>query len=210
MPANQDTPSDADRPKEPLHVSAVLVASQRALLNALDALGFPEEDDRLVEQEGRLGFITCSHERDCDDMFALIAELSARNESWEIEFAVDVAPGRAVFHTLARHRPITGVEQEIETPDARAQDAAAAGSVHDLDNPGEREAFRKKMQRNKAADMFAQIGSGEDGRARARIVQRNPRRVLAEATAADEPRLRAALREVMPNIMFSMSRRPST
>ncbi len=61
------------------------------------------------------------------------------------------------------------------------------------------------MQRTKAA-VFAEIGPGEDGRARA--LQRNPRRLLADATAADEPRLRAALREIMPNIMFSMSRRP--
>ena len=204
MAANDGT-DEAPPAKAPLHVSAVLVASERALLNALEALGFPEEDDRLVQQEGRLGFITCSHERDCDDLYALIGELSARNETWEIEFAVDVAPGRALFHTLARHRPVGAVEQEVEP---REEDATgSAGAAHDLDNGAERDALARKMQRVKTA-VFAEIGSGEDGRARARILQRNPRRLLADATAADEPKLRQALREIMPNIMFSLSRRP--
>jgi hypothetical protein len=207
MSENPEGPIEASPPKAPLHVSAVLVASERALLNALEALGFAEEDDRLVQQEGRLGFITCSHERDCDDLYALIAELSARNETWEIEFAVDTAPGRAIFHTLSRHRPVGALEQEIEVPDQGAAGAETAGSPHDLDAPAERAALAKKMQRAKTA-LFAEIGPGEDGRARARILQRNPRRALAEATAADEPRLRAALREIMPNIMFAMSRRP--
>ena len=58
-----------------IHVTAVLVASIRAMSNALEALGFPDEDNRIVEQDGRFGFVTCSHEHDCDDMFALIAEL---------------------------------------------------------------------------------------------------------------------------------------
>ena len=206
MAANDGT-GEAPPTKAPLHVSAVLVASERALLNALDALGFPEEDDRLVQQEGRLGFITCSHERDCDDLYALIGELSARNETWEIEFAVDVGPGRALFHTLARHRPVGAVEQEVEPHEEEAAGNAATGAAHDLDNNAERDALARKMQRVKTA-VFAEIGSGEDGRARARILQRNPRRLLADATAADEPKLRAALREIMPNIMFSLSRRP--
>jgi len=205
MAANPTGTDEAGAAKAPLHVSAVLVASERALLNALEALGFAEEDDRLVQQEGRLGFITCSHERDCDDLYALIAELSARNETWEIEFAVDTAPGRAIFHTLTRHRPVGAVEQEIETP--AEETAEAPRAPHDLDNTAERDQLARKMQRVKTA-VFAEIGSGEDGRARARILQRNPRRLLADATAADEPRLRAALREIMPNIMFSMSRRP--
>ena len=63
----------ADASPAPLHVTSVLVASIRAMSNALDTLGFPEEDDRVVDQDGRLGFVTCSHEADCDDMFALIA-----------------------------------------------------------------------------------------------------------------------------------------
>jgi hypothetical protein len=59
-----------------LHVTTLLVASRRALDNALSELGFPEDDDRIVEHDGRLAFLTSSHEEDCDDMFALIIELS--------------------------------------------------------------------------------------------------------------------------------------
>ena len=61
-----------------LHVTTLLVASRRALDNALSELGFAEDDDRIVEHDGRLAFLTCSHEEDCDDMFALISELSSR------------------------------------------------------------------------------------------------------------------------------------
>src|SRR5262252_3514374 len=68
-----------------LHVTTLLVASRRALDNALSELGFAEDDDRVVEHDGRLAFLTCSHEEDCDDMFALIAELSSRGESWELQ-----------------------------------------------------------------------------------------------------------------------------
>ena len=75
-------------------------------MNALDALGFPEEDDRVVEQDGRLGFMTCTHEADCDDMFALIGELASRGETWEIQFRIDVSATSAIFHTLSRYRPI--------------------------------------------------------------------------------------------------------
>src|ERR1700761_549335 len=104
---NGDTdqnPTGADVPA-PLHVTAVLVASIRAMSNALDALGFPEEDDRVVDQDGRLGFVTCTHETDCDDMFALIAELSSSGESWEIQFQADLAPEKILALTLTRHRP---------------------------------------------------------------------------------------------------------
>src|SRR5512147_3134864 len=76
----------ADAQLTPIHVTAVLVASVRAMSNALDALGFAEEDNRIVEQDGGFGFVTCSHEQDCDDMFALIAELSSSGETWEIQF----------------------------------------------------------------------------------------------------------------------------
>src|SRR5512144_825232 len=85
--SNRDSNGDADggdAQRPPIHVTAVLVASVRAMSNALAALGFPEEDNRIVEQDGGFGFVTCSHEQDCDDMFALIAELSSSNETWEI------------------------------------------------------------------------------------------------------------------------------
>jgi hypothetical protein len=91
--SNRDSNGDADADAQltPIHVTAVLVASVRAMSNALDALGFPEEDNRIVEQDGRFGFVTCSHEHDCDDMFALIAELSSSGETWEIQFQADLA-----------------------------------------------------------------------------------------------------------------------
>ena len=94
-------------------MTAVLVASVRAMSNALDALGFAEDDDRIVEQDGRFGFVTCSHEPDCDDMFALIAELSSSGETWEIQFRADLAPDRVLSHTLSRHRSIVAHEQQV-------------------------------------------------------------------------------------------------
>src|ERR1700733_9898927 len=205
-----DGPDRPEAPPMPMHVNAILMASSRAMTNALDALGFPEEDDRVVEQDGRLGFMTCTHEADCDDMFALIGELASRGETWEIQFRIDISQTSAIFHTLSRYRPIAGVEHAMELPeeDGAAPNAPAFGS-HDLDTAPGGASFRREMRRIKAADVFAEIGAGRDGRAHARIVQRNPRRLLAEATAADEPALRVTLREVIPNVMFSVGRRPS-
>jgi hypothetical protein len=51
---SRDSDSDADGADAqltPIHVTAVLVASVRAMSNALDALGFDEEDNRIVEQD---------------------------------------------------------------------------------------------------------------------------------------------------------------
>src|SRR5437660_4635673 len=104
-----------------LHVTTLLVASRRALDNALAELGFPEDDDRVVEHDGRLAFLTCSHEEDCDDMFALITELSARGESWELQSRIDAEAGRAIYQSLARHRAVEAVDatvDEDEEPDA--------------------------------------------------------------------------------------------
>ena len=50
--SNRDSNGDADGADAqltPIHVTAVLVASVRAMSNALDALGFAEDDDRIVE-----------------------------------------------------------------------------------------------------------------------------------------------------------------
>src|SRR5712675_2297501 len=96
-----------------LHVTTLLVASRRALDNALAELGFAEDDDRVVEHDGRLAFLTCSHEEDCDDMFALITALSARGESWEFLSRVDAEPGRAVFQSFARYRPVEAVDAAV-------------------------------------------------------------------------------------------------
>ena len=206
-------PSDGterpETPPAPMHVNAILMASSRAMSNALDALGFPEEDDRVVEQDGRLGFMTCTHEADCDDMFALISELAARGETWEIQFRVDISPTTAIFHTLSRSRPIAAVEHAVELPEEEGTPGVPAFGSHDLDTAPGGAAFRREMRRIKAADVFAEIGAGRDGRAHARIVQRNPRRLLAEASASDEPALRTTLREAIPNVMFSVGRSPS-
>src|SRR3982751_5588560 len=101
-----------------LHVTVLLVASRRALDNALGELGFAEDDDRVIEHDGRLAFLTCTHEVDCDDLFALIAELSARGESWELQSRIDTESGRAIFQSMSPHRPVealdTPVEEDVE------------------------------------------------------------------------------------------------
>src|SRR4051794_2654716 len=104
--AEKEAPEAARR----LHVTVLLVASRRALDNALGELGFAEDDDRVIEHDGRLAFLTCTHEEDCDDLFALVTELSARGESWELQSRIDTEAGRAVYQSLARHRPVEAAE----------------------------------------------------------------------------------------------------
>src|SRR5258707_3277030 len=94
------------------HVMTLLVASHRALNNALDDLGFEENDDRVVEHDGRLAFVTCSHEPDCDDLFALIAELAPRGEDWELLSRLDVDGKQATLHSLIRPRPLESLYTE--------------------------------------------------------------------------------------------------
>ncbi len=201
-----EAPEQPAAPPPSMHVAAVLVASARALNNALDDLGFPETDDRIVELDGRLGVVTCSHERDSDDLFALIAELAGRGETWELQFRIDVSPTRSIFHTLSRHQPISAVEEEIQPRPEQEAGTGTRQPAHDLDTDAGAAAFRNAVRRVKAAEVFAEIGSNRAGKATAWIVQRSPRRILSEATAADEPTLRAALREVIPNVMFSVTR----
>ena len=93
----------ASRDNARLHVSTLLIATSRALNNALDQLGFAENDDRVIEHEGKLAFIVCSHDADCDDLFALITELSARGESWELQFRIDTGENRAIFQLSLIH-----------------------------------------------------------------------------------------------------------
>jgi hypothetical protein len=196
----KDAPGEAK-----LHVSTLLVASERALNNALDELGFGEDDDRIVDHEGRLAFITCSHDQDCDDLFALISELAVRGESWELQFRIDTGEGRAIFQTLARHRPVEAIDAEL-APEAEGVDADVP--THDLDTEEGTAAFRKALRRLDPAAVFATIGAGASGRASAVILRRNPRRAVVGATAADEATLRAAIREELPNVMFSVAMRP--
>ncbi len=196
----------ADKPAEPakLHVSTLLIASERALTNALDELGFAEDDDRIIEYEGRFAFITCSHDADCDDLFALISELSGRGESWELQFRIDTGEGRAIFQRLARHQRVEAIDSDLPPePEETAEDLP----VHDLDGDAGRASLRKALSRVDPAGVYATIRSGPQGRAIAVIVRRNPRRALAMAGAADEASLRAAIREILPNVMFAVAMR---
>lgn len=188
-----------------LHVSTLLIASERALTNALEELGFAEDDDRVVQHEGRLAFLTCSHDSDYDDLFALISELAARGETWELQFRVDTGEGRAVFQRLARHQPVEAVDAELPP---ETEEADKELPVHDLDEERGRAQLKKALNRVDAAGVFATIRSGPGDRATAVILRRNPRRALAMAQAADEASLRSAIREVLPNVMFSVTMKP--
>src|ERR1700755_2844435 len=105
-----------------LHVTVLLVASRRALDMALDELGFAEDDDRVIEHDGRLAFLTCTHEADCDDLFALIAEWSAPGASWELQSRTATEAGRAIFKACARHRPVEAVDTAVEEDPEPAAD----------------------------------------------------------------------------------------
>src|SRR6266576_2114329 len=181
-----------------LHVTTLLVASRRALDNALAELGFAEDDDRIVEHDGRLAFLTCTHEDDCDDMFALITELSARGETWELQSRIDTEAGRAIYQSLGRYRPVED-EPEPETPET---------PFHDVETAEGLQALKRILKRIEPADAFATIRPGRDGRVTARILRRGSRRLLAAATAADEAKLRGVLREILPNVMLDVAMKP--
>ncbi|HLJ65486.1 MAG TPA: hypothetical protein VKT70_15340 [Stellaceae bacterium] len=189
-----------------LHVSTLLVASERALYNALSELGFPENDDRIIEHEGRLAFLTCSHDPDCDDLFALIQELAARGESWELQFRVDTGEGRAIFQRLSRHQSVEAVDAMLPPEGNESGETLPA---HDLDTDAGRKGLRKALTRIDSAEAFATIRSLANGRASAIILRRAPRGTLAVAEAADEASLRQAIREILPTVMFSVAMKPS-
>lgn len=197
---------DASRDNAKLHVSTLLVASERALTNALDELGFAEDDDRVIEHEGRLAFVTCSHDTDCDDMFALISELAARGETWELQFRVDTSEGRAIFQRLARHQPVEAVDAVL--PPEAAQNSEDL-PTHDLDTETGRKALRKALGRIDPAGVFVTIGSTLAGRATAVVLKRNPRGALAIAEGADEASVRGAIREILPTVMFAVAMKPA-
>jgi hypothetical protein len=197
----------ADNPAESgkLHVSTLLIASERALTNALDELGFAQDDDRVVQHEGRLAFLTCSHDPDCDDLFALISELAARGETWELQFRIDTGEGRAVFQRLARHQSVEAVDAELPP---ETEETGKELPVHDVDSDAGRASLRKALNRVDPASVFATIRSGPGGRAMATILRRSPRRALASAAATDEAALRAAIRDILPAVMFSVAMKP--
>ncbi|HVA11860.1 MAG TPA: hypothetical protein VNF99_01290 [Stellaceae bacterium] len=196
---------DPSRETARLHVSTLLVASERALVNALDELGFAENDDRVIEHEGRFAFITCSHDADCDDLFALISELAARGETWELQFRIDTAEGRAIFQRFARHQPVEAIDAAVP-PDPVPQSGELP--AHDLDTEKGRAALAKTLTRVDPAEVFVTLSSNSAGRAIATVLKRNPRGAIAAAEGTDEASLRAAIREMLPTVMFSVAMKP--
>lgn len=188
-----------------LHVSTLLVASERALSNALDELGFAQDDDRVIEHEGRLAFITCSHDPDCDDLYALISELAARGETWELQFRIDTVEGRAIFQRLARHQPVEAVDAQLPPETASSAEELPP---HDLDTEAGRTKLKKTLGRIDPAEVFVTLGTNQSGRASAVILRRNPRGALAVAVGSDEASLRSAIREILPTVMFSVAMKP--
>ena len=198
--------TDPSRESANLHVSTLLVAPERALSNALDQLGFAENDDRVIEHEGKLAFITCSHDADCDDMFALIAELAARGESWELQFRIDTGEGRAIFQRLSRHQRVEAIDSTVPID---TDETAAELPTHDLDSDAGRAELARAVDRIDSAEVFVAIGSHPKGHATAVIMRRNPRRALFVAAGADEASLRAAIREKLPTVMFAVTMKPT-
>ncbi len=151
--AEKDAPEAGRR----LHVTVLLVASRRALDNALSELGFAEDDDRVIEHDGRLAFLTCTHEEDCDDLFALITELSARSESWELQSRIDTEAGRAIYQSLARHRPVEAVDAAVD--EDVEPDAVEAPAV-DIETAEGVQALKRTLRRIEPAEVFATIRPG--------------------------------------------------
>ena len=197
--------NEAPEPGRRLHVTILLVASRRALDNALEELGFAEDDDRVIEHDGRLAFLSCTHEEDCDDLFALISELCARGETWELQSRIDTEAGRAVYQSLARHRPVEAVEAAVEE---ESEPEVAENAAHDVETSEGLQALKRVLRRIEPADAFATIRPGRDGRVTARILRRGSRRLIAAATASDEARLRGVLREILPNVMLDVAMKP--
>lgn len=198
--------TEPSRESANLHVSTLLVAPERALNNALDQLGFANNDDRVIEHEGKLAFITCSHDTDCDDMFALIAELAARGESWELQFRIDTGEDRAIFQRLSRHQRVEAVDSAVPV---ETDETASDLPTHDLDSDAGRRELARAVDRIDSAEIFVSIGSHPKGHATAVILRRNPRRALFVASGSDEASLRAAIREKLPTVMFAVTMKPS-
>jgi hypothetical protein len=203
--ADKDAEKDTPESGKHLHVTVLLVASRRALDMALNELGFLEDDDRVIEHDGRLAFLTCTHETDCDDLFALISELSARGESWELQSRIDTEAGRAIYQSLARHRPVEAIDAAVEEEVEPETGEAAAHNVETTEGVQE---LKRVLRRVEPADAFATIRPDRDGRATARILRRGSRRLLAAATASDEATLRGVIREILPNVMLDVAMKP--
>src|SRR6201982_3700456 len=188
-----------------LHVTTLLVASRRALDNALSELGFAEDDDRAVEHDGRLAILTWRHEEAWDDMFALSSELSSRGESWELQSRIDAERGRAIYQSFARYRPVEAVDAAVEE---EQEPETSETPVHDIETAEGLQALKRILKRIEPADAFATVRPGRDARATARVLRRGSRRVIASATGADESTLRGVIREILPNVMFDVAMKP--
>jgi hypothetical protein len=204
--AEKDAEGDAPENSRRLHVTVLLVASRRALDMALNELGFLEDDDRIIEHDGRLAFLTCTHETDCDDLFALISELSARGESWELQSRIDTEGGRVIYQSLTRHRPVEAIDAPLE--EEAEPETAAEAAAHNVETNEGVAALKRVLRRIEPADAFATIRPDRDGRATARILRRGSRRLLASATASDEATLRGVIREILPNVMLDVAMKP--
>jgi hypothetical protein len=202
--AEKDAESDAPETRR-LHVTVLLVASRRALDMALNELGFLEDDDRIIEHDGRLAFLTCTHEADCDDLYALISELSARGESWELQSRIDTEEGRVIYQSLARHRPVEAIDAPLEE---EAEPETSEAPAHNVETSEGVQSLKRVLRRIEPADAFATIRPDRDGRATARILRRGSRRLLAAATASDEATLRGVIREILPNVMLDVAMKP--
>jgi hypothetical protein len=138
-------------------------------------------------------------------MFALITELSARGESWELQSRIDAETGRAIYQSFARYRPVEAVDAAVEE---EQEPETSETPIYDIETAEGLQALKRILKRIEPADAFATIRPGRDGRATARVLRRGSRRVIAAATAADESALRGAIREILPNVMLDVAMKP--
>jgi hypothetical protein len=131
--------------------------------------------------------------------------LSARSESWELQSRIDTEAGRAIYQSLARHRPVEAVDAAV---DEEAEPEAGEAPALDVETGEGLQALKRLLRRVEPAEVFATIRPGRDGRATARILRRGSRRLLAAATAADEATLRGVLREILPHVMLDVAMKP--
>jgi hypothetical protein len=131
--------------------------------------------------------------------------LSARGDSWELQSRIDTEVGRAIYQSLARHRPVEAVDATVDEDDE--PDPAEAPAL-DVETGEGLQALKRLLRRVEPAEVFATIRPERDGRATARVLRRGSRRLLAAASASDEATLRGVLREILPNVMLDVAMKP--
>src|SRR6266567_2706746 len=130
---------------------------------------------------------------------------SPRGESWELQSRIDTEAGRAIYQSLARHRPVDAVDAVVEE---EAEPEPSAAPALDVETGDGLQALKRLLRRVEPAEVFATIRAGREGRATARVLRRGSRRLLAAATASDEATLRGVLREILPNVMLDVAMKP--